>query len=143
MARVPAGSTLARSAKRRERVLRAIRRPGPVAILHPLSLLSLHQGAAETGNVRLDPDPRHTPGCGYNADGTVATSLADPYAELSYDPVTQTVGVDAGGETEKDAVPANLPAGYGGDHTRLADLPHNAHPLGEGKEEDKAGGGGK
>jgi len=64
--------------------------------------------------------------------------MADPYAEAGYDPVTQTVAVDAGLETERDALPLNMPAGYTGDHSRLVDLPHNAPPLGEeGKEAEK------
>ena len=108
-------------------------RPAPPADRPPLTSPLPHhsQGAGETGNVALSPDPRHTPGCGYDpVTGQAATAFADPAAGLGYDPVTQTVAVDALGETDKDALPVNLPPGYGGDHTRTADLPHNAPDLG-------------
>jgi hypothetical protein len=84
----------------------------------------------------------------------VATAFAaQPYAGLDYDPVTQTVAVDVtdtvagsggGFGLGKDAVPGNFPPGVG-DHSKLADLPHNAAPLNEGgreeEEEGKKGGG--
>lgn len=109
--------------------------------LNPLALsppLHTHKGAGETGNAPLNPDPRHTPGCGFDpATGMAQTAFAQPDAGLGYDPVTQTVAVYALAETDKDALPINLPPGYAGDHTRVSDLPHNAPSLGEEEVEEK------
>ena len=88
---------------------------------------SLLQGANEAGNAPLNPDPRHTPGCGFDpATGAVATAFTPADASVQYDPVTQTVAVEELSEFNKDSIPLNLPAGY-----TAGEQPHAAPDLGE------------